>query len=159
MAFHTADICDRLGEAAVVAQPMLRGYGGMGIFSGQIATLKVFEDNSLVRATLETPGNGRVLVVDGGGSLRCALVGDVLASLGVDHGWAGIIVNGCIRDAEAIARMPVGMLALGTHPRKSVKKGEGKADVPVVFAGIVFRPGAWVYADDDGLVVCEAPYA
>ncbi|NDU93183.1 MAG: ribonuclease E activity regulator RraA, partial [Ferrovum sp.] len=122
-------------------------------FGGQLATIKVIEDNTLVRAALETPGFGRVLVVDGGGSLRCALVGDQLASLGVKHGWAGIIVYGCIRDSQAISGMPIGVQALGTHPRKSIKKGEGAADIPVTFAGITFKPGAWLYADDDGLVV------
>jgi regulator of ribonuclease activity A len=153
MALNTSDLCDQLGEAAFVAEPMLGNYGGMTAFGGQMATLKVFEDNTLVRAALETPGFGRVLVVDGGGSFRCALVGDQLASLGVKHGWAGIIVYGCIRDSQSISGMPIGVQALGTHPRRSIKKGEGAADIPVTFAGVTFKPGSWLYADDDGLVV------
>ena len=153
MAQKTADLCDQLGDAAAVADPVLANYGGMSAFGGQIATVKVFEDNSLVRAALETPGFGRVLVIDGGGSLRCALVGDQLAVLGVKHGWAGIVVYGCIRDSQAIAELDIGVQALGTHPRRSIKKGEGAADIPVTFAGITFRPGAWLYADDDGLIV------
>ncbi|MBU6504045.1 MAG: ribonuclease E activity regulator RraA [Betaproteobacteria bacterium] len=153
MAHKTADLCDQLGDAAAVADPVLANYGGMSAFGGQIATVKVFEDNSLVRVALETPGFGRVLVIDGGGSLRCALVGDQLATLGVKHGWAGIIVYGCIRDSLAIAEMDIGVQALGTHPRRSIKKGEGAADIPVTFAGVTFRPGAWLYADDDGLLV------
>ena len=153
MTLKTTDLCDQLGDAAAVAEPMLTNYGGMGAFGGQIATVKVFEDNSLVRAVLETPGFGRVLVVDGGGSLRCALVGDQLAALGVKHGWAGIVVYGCIRDSQAIAELDIGVQAMGTHHRRSIKKGEGVADVPVTFAGVTFRPSAWLYADDDGLVI------
>ena len=153
MALNTADLCDQLGDTAFVAEPMLSNNGGMTAFGGQMATLKVFEDNTLVRAALETPGLDRVLVVDGGGSFRCALVGDQLASLGVKHGWAGIIVYGCIRDSQTMSGMPIGVQALGTHPRRSIKKGEGAADIPVTFAGVTFKPGSWLYADDDGLFV------
>ena len=151
---NTADLCDELGDRALVADPIFYNYGGSTSFHGQIATVKVFEDNTLVRATLETPGHGRVLVVDGGGSLRCALVGDQLAELAITQGWAGIVVYGCIRDSEAIANMPIGLQALGTHPRKSVKKGEGTAAIPATFAGITFTPGSWMVADEDGIVVC-----
>lgn len=153
MTYMTSDLCDQLGDSACVADPLFKSYGGTACFYGQIATLKLFEDNTLVRAALETPGYGRVLVVDGGGSLRCALLGDQLASLGVRHGWAGVIIYGCIRDSLAIRAMPLGVQALGTHPRKSVKKGEGAADLPVTFAGVTFKPGHWLYADSDGLLV------
>ena len=111
------------------------------------------EDNSLVRATLETPGNNRVLVVDGGGSMRCALVGDQFGVLAVNNGWAGIIVYGCIRDSRVIGAMDLGVFALGTHPRKSVKKNVGEAEIPVTFGGVTFTPGHYVYADEDGVIV------
>jgi regulator of ribonuclease activity A len=153
MAFSTPDLCDQHGEAVQVAEPLFRDFGGRTQFSGPIATCKVFEDNQLVRATLEGPGNGRVLVVDGGGSLRCALVGDQLAHLGVKNGWNGIIVWGCIRDSAAIASMDIGVKALARHPRRSIKKGDGHTEIAVTFAGVVFKPTAYVYADEDGIVV------
>lgn len=153
MDIQTADLCDaNEGKVRIVA-PMFRSYGGRRAFAGPITTLKVFEDNSLVRATLETSGNGRVLVVDGGGSLRCALVGDQLAVLAVNNGWAGILVYGCIRDSRAIGAMDVGVFALSTHPLKSVKRGVGEADIVVTFGGVSFAPGEYLYADDDGVVV------
>lgn len=162
MDFQTADLCDQheglLGEGRLrVAAPVFRSYGGRRSFCGPIVTLKLFEDNSLVRSTLETPGAGRVLVVDGGGSERCALVGDQLALLGVRNTWAGILVNGCIRDSRAISAMEIGVLALATHPQKSVKRGIGEAEVPVSFAGVTFRPGEFLYADDDGVLVSPHP--
>ena len=153
----TADLYDQYGEQLQVAAPLLSSYGGRSTFAGAIATIKVFEDNSLVRAALETPGNGRVLVVDGGGSLRCALVGDQLAKLAVDNGWAGIVVNGCIRDAAEIATLAIGIKARNTNPRKSVKRGEGQQDIPVSFAEVRFQPGAHLYADSDGIVVADQP--
>lgn len=149
----TADISDAHPEAQVAA-PILRDFGAKDTFCGPIATVKVFEDNTLVRATLETDGRGRVLVVDGGGSTRCALVGDRLAALAMDNGWAGVVVFGCIRDSAVIAAMDVGIKALAAMPKKSVKRGEGTADIPVAFAGVTFSPGAWLYADRDGIVVC-----
>lgn len=163
MEFQTADLLDshenevRAGKVQVVA-PMFRSYGGRSAFAGRIATLKVFEDNSLVRKALEGAGNGRVLVVDGGGSLRCALVGDQLARLGVEKGWAGIVVYGCIRDSRAIGEMDIGMLALNTHPSKSIKKGFGDADLPVTFGGVTFVPGHTLYADEDGVIVAAEPF-
>ncbi len=157
MSFATADLCDRFDAEVRVVSPGFRDYGGLVCFSGRIATVKVHEDNSLVRAALETAGEGRVLVVDGGGSLRCALVGDVLAGLAHDHGWAGLLVYGCIRDAAAIAGVPIGLKALGTHPRKSVKKGWGDRDIPVTFSGVTFIPGNHLYADPDGIVVASRP--
>jgi regulator of ribonuclease activity A len=157
MTFTTPDLYDAHENDAQVAEPIFRSYGGAPKFSGIIATLKLHEDNSLVRAALETAGEGRVLVIDGGGSLRCALVGDQLAVLAIKNGWKGIIVNGCIRDSVAIGRMQIGIKALNTHPRKSVKKGAGDRDIAVSFAGIAFRPGHHVYSDEDGILVAANP--
>lgn len=151
----TADICDQRQDAQVV-EPVFRSFGKKTAFAGPITTLKLFEDNVLVRKTLEEDGDGRVLVVDGGGSMRCALIGDRLATLVQQNGWAGVIVYGCIRDSGPIAQMDVGVFALATHPRRSVKRGEGQRDLPVTFAGVTFAPGAFVYADEDGIVVTEA---
>lgn len=153
MSFTTPDLYDAHEKDVRVAEPLFRNYGGAARFSGPVATLKLHEDNSLVRTALEERGNGRVLVIDGGGSLRCALVGDQLAALAKNNGWAGIIVNGCIRDSAEIGRMDIGVKALNTNPRKSVKKGAGDRDIPVTFAGITFKPGDHVYADEDGLLV------
>lgn len=154
MNIQTADLCDQHEAAIRVADPIgLRSFGGLAAFGGPISTLKVFEDNSLVRTVLEGPGNGRVLVVDAGGSMRCAMVGDQLALLGVKNGWAGIVVYGCIRDSHAIGQMDIGVIALGTHPRKSIKKGVGECDIPVRFAGLTFTAGEYLYADQDGIVV------
>jgi regulator of ribonuclease activity A len=157
MSFATTDLSDAHPEAQV-CEPMFADFGGRLAFHGAIKTLKVFEDNALVRATLETPGEGRVLVVDGGGSLRCALVGGMLGELGVKNGWAGIVVNGCVRDAEELAAQDVGVKAIATHPRKS-EKGlhSAHADKVLVFGGVTFKPGAWLYADADGIVVSDQP--
>lgn len=153
MDFQTADLCDAHEDKVRVVAPMFRSFGGRRSFCGPIATLKLFEDNGLVRKALESPGAGRVLVIDGGGSLRRALIGDQLAALGVKNGWAGAVVYGCIRDAAAIAAMDIGMLALATHPQKTQKKNQGDADVPVAFGGVTFTPGEWLYADMDGVIV------
>lgn len=155
MSFQNADLCDQFDAEVRVVAPMFRSFGGKPAFSGPITTLKVFEDNSLVRTALEGAGNGRVLVIDGGGSMRCAMVGDQLAVLAVNNGWAGIVVYGCIRDAKAISNMPVGVFALSTHPRKSVKKGAGDVDIPVTFGGVTFTPGEMLYADEDGVLVAS----
>ena len=160
MDFFTADLLDKHEDLlhagrVQIAAPVFRSYGGRQSFSGVITTLKLFEDNSLVRKALEQPGDGCVLVVDGGGSLRCALVGDQLAQLATNNGWAGIVVNGCIRDSRAISGMRLGVLALATHPLKTVKKNIGDANVPVNFAGVRFAPGQQLYADEDGLIVSE----
>ena len=157
MSHETTDLSDAHPDAIQVAEPMFRDFGGQRAFHGAIATVKLFEDNALVRSILETPGAGRVLVVDGGGSMRCALLGDQLAELAVRNGWAGVVVHGCIRDSEAIGQLPLGVKALATHPLKSIKRGEGQREIPVRFAGVQFRPGAWLYADGDGLIVSEHP--
>lgn len=157
MTTATTDLSDAHPEAQV-AEPIFGDFGGVTTFHGAIKTIKVFEDNALVRATLETPGEGRVLVVDGGGSMRCALVGGNLGQLAVKNQWAGIVVYGYIRDSEEIAEQAFGLKALGTHPRKS-EKGLHSAvqDKVVSFAGVSFKPGAWLYADADGIVVSDTP--
>jgi regulator of ribonuclease activity A len=164
MSLATADLCDRheaqlrTGAVRVVA-PMFRSFGGRTAFHGPLATLKLFEDNSLVRQSLEQAGAGRVLLIDGGGSLRRALIGDQLAALGARNGWAGIVVYGCIRDSAAIGSMDIGVIALATHPQKTDKKNVGEADVPVTFGGTTFHPGEWLYADADGVLVAESALA
>ena len=157
MDFKTTDLCDEFSDRLQIAEPLFGDYGGETLFCGIIATVKVFEDNSLVRAALEEPGEGRVLVVDGGGSTRCALLGDQLAELAEENGWAGVVVNGCIRDSAAIAEIDIGVKALAVHPLKSVKRGVGERDVAVRFAGVQFVPGYHLYADEDGLIVSEKP--
>jgi regulator of ribonuclease activity A len=155
MSTATTDLSDAHPEAQV-AEPIFGDFGGEAAFHGPIKTLKVFEDNAAVRATLETPGEGRVLVVDGGGSTRCALVGGLLGELAVKNGWAGIVVYGYVRDSVELGQQLVGIKALGAHPRKS-EKGlhSAVADKVLHFAGVTFKPGAWLYADDDGIVVSE----
>lgn len=153
MAFATSDLSDANEGKVSMAAPIFRSFGGKTAFCGPIATLKLFEDNGLVRAALESPGAGRVLVIDGGGSLRRALVGDQLAALGVKNGWNGIVVYGCIRDSRAIGAMDIGVFALATHPQKTQKKNQGDVDIPVTFGGVTFRPGEWLYADEDGVIV------
>ncbi|MCU7933089.1 MAG: ribonuclease E activity regulator RraA [Candidatus Thiodiazotropha sp. (ex Codakia rugifera)] len=153
----TADLYDIHEEKLQICYPGFRHYGGHHAFHGAIATLKCFEDNSLVREQLDQPGLGRVLVVDAGGSLRCAMLGDLLAQKGVDNGWAGVLMFGCIRDAVEIGEMPLGVMALATNPRKSVKKGIGEVGCEVNFSGVTFKPGEWLYADEDGIVVLAEP--
>lgn len=154
MSFKTTDLSDAYPDVQV-AEPALRHFGGRRAFYGPIATLRVFEDNALVRAALEEAGDGRVLVVDGGGSLRCALLGDQLGALAVGNGWAGVVVNGCVRDSAELAQLGLGVLALATHPRRSVKRGAGERDVELHIAGLTLRPGMWLCADEDGVVVAE----
>jgi regulator of ribonuclease activity A len=157
MSFATADLYDQHTDLVQVALPMFNDYGGKKKFYGPASTVRVFEDNSLVRAALEEPGDSRVLIVDGGESLNCALVGDLLAQLGRDNGWEGIIVSGCIRDSAVIAGIDIGVKALNTSPRKSVKKGAGDRDIPVTIAGVTFNPGAYIYADEDGILISDQP--
>lgn len=149
----TTDLCDAHEDAVQVADPVWQDFGGIIEFGGAARTLKVFEDNSLVRRELETAGAGRVLVVDGGGSMRCALLGGNLAELAQDNGWAGVIVYGCVRDRLELAACKVGIKALGSHPRKSQKRGEGQAGLVLSFAGCQIREGSHVYGDEDGLIV------
>ncbi len=147
------DLCDDHADLVQVAEPLFRDFGARRAFSGPITTIQCHEDNALVRSTFEAAGEGRVLVVDGGGSLGRALVGDKLASLMSQNGWAGVVVFGAVRDVEVLATMPVAVRALGVCPRPPNKKGVGERDVPVRFAGVAFTPGAWIYADENGLLV------
>ena len=161
LAFATTDLCDaheaRLRDGSLqVATPPWIALGAVPRFAGPAVTLRVPDDNSLVRAALEQPGDGRVLVVDGGGSLRCALVGGKLGDLGERNGWQGVIVHGCVRDADELDACRFGVRALHTHPRKSDKRGLGERDVVLGFAGVTVRPGDWIYADRDGWIVSAA---
>jgi regulator of ribonuclease activity A len=153
MTIKTADLCDDHADRVRIADPVFRAYGGRAAFGGPVSTLRIFEDNVLVRSALEEPGDGRVLVVDGAASMRCALLGDQLAALAAGNGWAGVVVNGCIRDAADIAEIDLGVRALATMPLKSRKLGRGERDVPVAFAGVRFEPGHYLYADEDGILV------
>jgi regulator of ribonuclease activity A len=153
MTHATTDLSDEHPQAQV-CDPVFTAFGGRASFSGPVATLKVFEDNTLVREAVEQPGEGRVLVVDGGGSLRCALLGGNLAVAAAQNGWAGVVVHGAVRDADEIDAQPIGVRALATSPRRSVKGlHSGRAGLEVTFAGVVFREGAWLCADRDGVVV------
>ena len=147
------DLCDAHPDEVSIAEPIFRDFGGVTAFAGPIVTLKVFEDNSLVREAVEQPGLGRVLVVDGGGSLRCALFGGNLAVLAEKSGWSGVVVYGAVRDTRELAVARVGVKALAPHPRKSNKRGLGDRDIPVTFAGVTFTPGHHLYADEDGILV------
>lgn len=155
VAFKTADLYDDFGDELQVCEPLFNHYGGHERFCGPIETIKCFEDNSLVSDMVGKEGKGRVLVVDAGGSKRCAMLGDRLAQKAVDNGWAGILMFGCIRDAEDIAEMPLGVCGLATIPKKSIKKGFGETGLKVLFANVTFQPGAWLYADRDGVIVAE----
>jgi regulator of ribonuclease activity A len=151
--YATTDLCDAHPDIQV-CDPVFQTFGGAPAFSGPIATLKVFEDNTLIKQAVESPGEGRVLVVDGGGSTRCGLVGGNLAGSAATNGWAGVVVYGCIRDVDELAEQPLGVRALAAFPRKS-QRGlhSGQAGIPVIFAGVVFREGEWLAADADGVVV------
>jgi len=153
MSFKTADLYDDFGDRVQVCDPIFRDFGGIRRFFGPIATVKCFEDNSLVKSALGEPGKGRVLVVDAGGSLRCAMLGDLIAASAVENGWRGVLMFGCVRDSADIAGMDLGVKALATNPRKSEKRGEGQRDIQVAFAGACFRPGEQIYCDQDGILV------
>ncbi len=157
MTLATADLCDHFSsqEFFQIAEPVLKPFGKNIAFNGQITTLKVFEDNILIRSTLEEKVSNRVLVVDGGGSRRCALLGDDLANIACQNGWNGIIIYGCIRDAMAINQLPIGIRALNTHPLKSHKRGQGDRDCMITFAGVNFKHDHYLYADYDGIIVSE----
>jgi len=153
MTIATADLFDERGDELDSLALQLHDIGGRTAFDGPVRTVRCHRDNALVKQVLATPGAGAVLVVDGAGSLESALVGDLIAASAVEHGWAGIIVHGAIRDREAIGRLPLGVKALGSNPRKSAKDGVGEVDVPVTIAGVVFAPGKHVWADADGILV------
>lgn len=149
----TCDLLDANESVAQAVSPGLRHFGGLTAFCGEIETVRVFEDNVLVKATLTEPGDGRVLVVDGGGSLRCALMGDMLGDLALANHWTGVVVHGCIRDSVALSMLALGVMALASFPRKSVKRGEGQRGERIAFMGANFQPGNWLYADADGVIV------
>ncbi|MEU4222524.1 ribonuclease E activity regulator RraA [Actinoplanes sp. NPDC026623] len=150
---NTADLYDKYGEELGSCDTQLRQYGGAAAFQGPAVTVRCFEDNALLKSVLSEPGAGRVLVVDGGGSVHRALMGDVIAGLAVGNGWAGVVINGAVRDVAALRALPIGIKALGSNPRKSTKTGAGERDVVIEFGGCRFAPGAQVFSDDDGIVV------
>ena len=155
MNLRTADLVDEHEATLRCCDVQFRQFGGVARFAGPVRTVKCFEDNPLIKQTLSTPGEGAVLVVDGGGSLRCSLLGDYIAGLGVKNGWAGIIIWGAVRDTVALGQLPIGVKALGSNPLRSTKTGSGQRDVPVSFGGMVFRPNDWLYSDEDGIVVSD----
>jgi len=157
--FKTTDLYDKHLEDLQVAAPIFRDFGGRLSFSGQIVTLKALEDNTCLKAAFETDGRGKVLVVDSAGSLHCAMMGDVMAALGASNGWEGVIIHGCIRDSADVARVDIGVKALATIPRKTIKRNQGVMNLPICFANVTFKPGEYVYADEDGIVISEKPVA
>ena len=151
--YITPDLCDAYPDQVQVLEPMFSNFGGHDSFGGQIVTLKCFEDNSRVKEQAELDGKGKVLVVDGGGSLRCALLGDMIAEKAARNGWEGLVIYGCVRDVDVLAQTQVGIQALASHPLKSQKRGLGDLDVVVTFAGVTFHPGHYLYADNNGILV------
>ena len=153
MIFKTADLSDETEGEAQIVQPGLRNYGGKTRFHGQIVTIKAFEDNSRVREQVRSDGVGKVLVIDNEASMRCAMLGDMLAEAAIEHGWNGVVINGCIRDSADIGAMDIGVKALATNPLRSVKQDKGEVDVEIEFLGAVFRPGDHLYSDEDGILL------
>lgn len=149
----TADLFDELGESIQSVPIQFRSFGLRAAFDGPVRTVRCFQDNALLKATLSTPGEGAVLVIDGGGSLETALMGDMIAELAVQNGWAGAVILGAIRDSMEINKLDLGVKALGTNPRKSTKTGAGELDVTLEFGGVTFRVGAHLYSDEDGILV------
>ncbi len=157
MHFLTADLIDRYGGDLQSCEIQFKQYGGRADFHGPVRTIKTVEDNALIKQLLAGPGNGAVLVVDGGGSLRSALLGDVIVASALRNGWAGLVIFGAVRDTVALGGLDLGVKALGSNPRKSTKNGTGSLDVAVSFGGATFTPGNWVYSDGDGVVVSAQP--
>ena len=155
MTFTTPDVCDDILDQRQVLEPLFTEFGGKKKFCGEIVTIKCFEDNSLVKQTLGSAGHGKVLVVDGGGSLRCALLGDLLGAMAVQNGWQGVLINGCVRDVEILKGMDFGVRALNCLPLRSNKRNEGQLNVAIRFAGVNFEPGQYLYADENGIVVAS----
>jgi regulator of ribonuclease activity A len=153
MSFATADLVDAHSDVVQSCEAQFRQYGGRVRFHGPIRTIKSTEDNALVKQTLATMGDGAVLVIDGGASLRSALVGDLMAALAQNNGWAGLVIWGAVRDTVALGELDIGIKALGSNPWRSSKNGTGQIDVPVSFGGVEFRPGSWLYSDEDGILV------
>lgn len=155
MTISTPDLCDEFGDEVQVAEPIFQHYGGVRQFGGEVVTVKCFEDNSKVGELVKTAGNGKVLVVDGGASPRRSLLGDMLVAHARDNQWAGIVIYGYIRDVEEIEPMPVGVMALGTIPRKTEKRGLGDVNIPIQIAGLTIKPGQYLYADGTGVIVAD----
>ncbi|WP_433149046.1 ribonuclease E activity regulator RraA [Actinomadura nitritigenes] len=153
MDFATADLIDDFGDELRSCETQFRQYGGRTVFAGPVSTVRCHRDNGLVKRVLNTPGEGRVLVVDGAGSLASALMGDMIAASAVANGWAGVVINGAVRDVVALRGLDLGVKALGSNPRKSAKDGAGEVDAPVAFGGVEFSAGDWLYSDEDGIVV------
>lgn len=153
MSLTTCNLSDQHGDMARVPAPIFRSFGGRDRFSGRAVTVKCFEDNSRIKELLATPGNGRVLVVDGGGSTRCALLGDMIAKDAVANGWEGVVVYGCVRDTAVLATLDIGIKAIGATPRRSTRRGEGTAHIAIDLAGVPVVEGDTVVADEDGLVI------
>ena len=153
MSFVTCDLCDDHPDDVRVCEPMFGSFGGRAAFGGAIVTVKCHEDNSRVKELLATPGQGKVLVVDGGGSLRCALMGDMIGESAVQNGWEGVIIHGCVRDVDALAELDLGVHALASIPLKSVRKGVGETGLDITFGGVIFVQGQYVYADNNGVIV------
>jgi regulator of ribonuclease activity A len=149
----TPDLCDTYPDHVRILMPVFKNFGGREQFGGAVVTVKCFEDNSLVKEILGTPGAGRILVVDAGGSMRCACLGDLLAQQALDNDWCGVIMYGCVRDADEIKTINVGIQALGIHPMKTEKKGIGEQGLSVSFAGVTISPGDYIYADNNGVLV------
>ncbi|MHA7305556.1 ribonuclease E activity regulator RraA [Arthrobacter sp. TMN-49] len=156
MTISTADLYDERGPELASVSVQFRDFGAVTAFSGPARTIRCSADNALIKTMLATPGRGAVLVVDGGGSLENALLGDIIAQSAVDHGWSGVIIYGAIRDSEVIRTLPLGVKALGTNPAKSAKHGIGRQDVPVHLGRVTITPGDMVYADPDGILVTKA---
>lgn len=153
--WNTPDLCDDNPDDVLVLEPLFQSFGGKPAFFGQVVTVKCFEDNSRVKELAGTDGDGKVMVVDGGASLAKALIGDQIALDAVNHGWQGVVINGCARDIHELQRMPIGVRALASIPVKTEKKGLGDVDVPVTFAGQTIEPGMYLYADETGIVVSK----
>lgn len=157
MQYVTPDLCDAYPDLVQVVEPLFSNFGGRDSFGGEIVTIKCFEDNSLVKDQVDVDGTGKVMVVDGGGSLRRALLGDMLAEKAARNGWEGLIIYGCVRDVDVLAQTELGVQALASHPMKTDKRGIGDLNVPVTFCGVTFRPGEHVYADNNGIIVSPEP--
>lgn len=153
MSFVTCDLCDDHPQDVRVCEPMFASFGGREAFGGEIVTVKCHEDNSRVKELLATPGRGKVLVVDGGGSLRCALMGDMIGESAVQNGWEGVVIYGCVRDVDALAGLDLGVHAVAAIPLKSVRKGVGETGLDITFGGVTFVQGQYVYADNNGVIV------
>ncbi len=157
MKISTPDLCDEYPDSVRILEPIFRNYGGKTSFGGEIVTIKCFEDNSRVKESAATPGKGKVMVIDGGGSLKKALLGDLIAETALNNGWEGFIIYGCIRDAEQIGSMQIGVKALNTIPLKTQRKGVGDLNIPITIGGVTITPGEHIYADTTGIIVSSEP--